>query len=221
MECYWNSTRRKEERVCKVCGKRFWATRPLLKHGYGIFCSRECQHKTYPERIIKFCKQCEKRIEVWPSKVHLTKFCSKDCADSYMRDYVSLVCMNCRKPFQLPRSDFNRGRGKFCSYGCFIRYTGPSTLEEKMRKILQKTGVEFEREYKFGRFRADFFIKKLKLVIECDGEYWHMREIQKDRDRRKDRYLKELGYKILRLSGHTILGSSNEELKHIILSNFS
>lgn len=212
MKCYWDSTRHKEKRFCKVCGNEFWPTKPQLNKGFGIFCSRTCQHKTYPPRIIKYCKQCNKRIEVQPSKVSLTKFCSKNCADSYMRDYADCICKNCHKNFQIPRWELNKGKGTFCSRPCFNHYKGESSLEEKMRKLLTKAKIDFQQEHKFGRFHADFLIEKLKLVIECDGEYWHMPSKNQIRDKRKDKYLKNLGYKVLRFSGQQIQHLNSKQL---------
>ena len=47
MRCYWDSTRLKKERFCKVCNKRFVAKNYLIVKGFGFYCSRECQYKTY------------------------------------------------------------------------------------------------------------------------------------------------------------------------------
>lgn len=56
-----------------------------------------------------------------------------------------------------------------------------------------------------GKFRADFYLPKKNLIIECDGEYWHMTQKIKLRDNRKDKLLEKLGYNILRLSGQDII----------------
>lgn len=217
LDCYWNTTRKKEKRFCKVCGKEFWATKPLISKGFGIFCSRECQHKTYPPKVVIFCKQCNKRVEIWPSKIHLIKFCSRKCADDFVRDYVDLVCKFCKKTFQTPRWEVNRGRGTFCSRECFIQYKGESSLEEKMRFLLTKSKIKFSQEYKFGRYRADFLLPDLKIVVECDGEFWHMNPKAKSRDAKKDEYLIKQGYKVIRISGTNINNYSDKELIKRIL----
>lgn len=216
LDCYWNSTRRKQERYCKVCGKKFWAKKPLLDKGFGIFCSRKCQHKTYPEHIKKICPQCRKvyyTLACWAPK---RTFCSKKCQDDSMRDYVSRICKKCGKKFDLPRGDLKRGRGKFCTYRCYLTYRGPSSLEEKMERTLKMTGVGFKREVKFKRFHVDFLIEKFNSVIECDGEFWHLPPKMQNRDRRKDLLLKSLGYQILRFSGKEMDKYSESELSNIV-----
>lgn len=136
-----------------------------------------------------------------------------------MRDYVSSVCRKCGKKFELPRSDWNRGRGNFCTYRCYLTYRGPSTLEEKMERALNLAGIKFEREVKFRRFHLDFLIRDSKTVIECDGEYWHLNPKIQERDIRKDKLLKDLEYKVLRFSGKTMDKFSDEELAEIMRKN--
>jgi len=216
LSCYWNTTRRKQERLCKVCGNKFWATKPQIDHGFGIFCSRKCQHETYPPKVKKKCIECGKYVFVWPSHAPLTKYCSEKCRDDSKRDYVSSVCRKCSKKFKLPRSDWNRGRGNFCTYRCYLTYRGPSTLEEKMERVLNSLKIKFEREIKFKRFHVDFLIDKLKLVIECDGEYWHLMPKIQDRDRRKEMYLQSLGYRVLRFSGRQIINLPEISLASVV-----
>lgn len=218
MKCYWDSTRVKENRFCKVCGSQFTALGGQIKKGYGIYCSRKCQHSEYPDRVEKFCKHCNKKMLIWPSKISLVKFCSKKCKDDFERDYVTSICKNCEKRFELPRSDLDRGRGTFCSWKCFKEYQGPSSLELKMEKVLNLFEIQYLREVRFERFRVDFLLKDKNIVIECDGEHWHMKPINIDRDRRKEELLKSLGYKVLRFSGREINKYSEQKLGEIVLN---
>lgn len=204
VNCYWTSTRLKQKRICKRCGKKFWADNSLIKKGFGLYCGRKCQFADYPDRIKKICPRCGKNFEVQPSLKNLRKFCSEKCRDDSVRDYVFRICRHCNKRFELPRSDLNRGRGNFCTYRCYLTYRGPSTLEEKMERSLNLAGIKFEREIKFKRFHVDFLIRDSKTVIECDGEHWHLRPVNQDRDKRKDELLKSLGYKVLRFTGKTM-----------------
>lgn len=221
IKCYLDSTRSKVKCVCKICDRRFLVKKYLKDQGYGIYCSRKCQHKTYPSKIKKICPKCGKKFEVQPSITNLRKYCSKKCRDDAKRDYVKSVCKKCGKKFKLPRSDFNRGRGNFCTYRCYLTYRGPSSLEEKMEKALRLAKIKFEREVKFKRFHADFLLDGLKTVIECDGEHWHLNPKNIDRDNRKDELLKSLGYKVLRFSGRMMGNFTYKELGSVIKENVS
>ncbi len=219
LDCYHNSTRRTLKRNCLVCQKIFEAPLPSVKKGFGIFCSRACQHTLYPKRIIKHCLQCGKRIEIPPSKKLLVKFCSKKCRDDNKRDYVSRICMQCNEMFQLPTSDTNRGRGSFCSFDCFKKYRGETSIEKKIRECLQQFHIKFRQEAKIGRYHADFLIENMRIIIECDGVYWHSLKHSYDRDRKKDLFLKQKGYKVFRFPEEDINKSPLTCLEKIF--NFS
>ena len=65
---------------------------------------------------------------------------------------------------------------------------------------LERRGVTFVKQQVIdGLWVADALIPGARVVIECDGEYWHSRPEMQERDRKKDRYLESRGYKVLRL----------------------
>lgn len=217
MTCYWNSNRKKLIKKCLICKKEFVAKQYLIEKGYGIYCSRKCLHKTYPKRIIKKCIQCGLTLQVQPSKISLVKFCSKKCHDDNMRDYVAKICKNCHRQFQLPRWELNKGKGSFCCRDCFIQFKGETTIEKKVRQALEKSGLRFKQEFKIGIYRADFLILDKKIIIECDGDYWHKIPGATDRDLRKDKYLHNKGFTIHRIAESTIRKLSLAQLIKFIL----
>lgn len=220
MDCYWKSNRKKGLRKCAVCNKNFLVKSYLIKMGYGLFCSRECQHKTYPEKVVKACLQCGNEFSIWPSHSHLAKYCSKKCADDHLRDYVERICEGCKKSYQLPRFEINRGRGHFCTYACFKHYSGETSIEKKVRIVLENNRLKFKQEVKVGkRFFVDFLLEQKNLVIECDGKYWHSLKKAKDRDKRKNLLLRKMGYKILRLPEQLINNLSENKLSTLISAN--
>jgi very-short-patch-repair endonuclease len=48
-------------------------------------------------------------------------------------------------------------------------------------------------------YQCDVFIPKMKLIIECDGNYWHKYPIGRDIDKIRTRELLNNGFKVLRL----------------------
>ena len=216
--CYHQSTFQRRERKCIVCGQSFIAKACLVRQGFGKFCSLKCQHKTYEvKRILFKCWQCKKEFEKPPSVAKKNPhFCSKTCHDDYLRDYVTRICHHCGKEFELPTWETKKGKGMFCSRYCYIHYNGESTLEAKMRHALEKLKVNFQQEVKFGKFHADFVIPEKKIVIECDS-YWHESKYVKERDDRKDTFLKKLGYQVFRFSETQIKKSVLECLQALQL----
>lgn len=203
--CYHRSTKRKVKRVCIVCKKDFLVKAYLVQRGFGLYCSRKCQHSTYPKRVIKRCKQCNNFISIQPSKIHLVKFCSKKCSDDFKRDYENKVCTYCNKHFQLPSWETRRGKGLFCSMHCFLLYRGETTIEKRVRYALQRSKIKFSQEVKIGTYRADFLLPEFNLIVECDGEYWHDRKPGvPERDQRKTVFLQNQGYEVVRLPEQAI-----------------
>jgi len=60
------------------------------------------------------------------------------------------------------------------------------------------------RQRAIGNYIADFFCNELKLVIELDGES-HQHEEQHERDKLRDKELKELGYTVIRFEDDEVL----------------
>lgn len=212
VKCYLSSNNRKVERSCRVCGKSFLIKLYLVKQGFGIYCSRKCQHKTYPKRLEINCRNCGKVLLIPPSKSKLVRYCSKKCHDDAMRDYVERICRNCQQKFQLPRWELNKGKGSFCSRDCFIQFKGETTIEKKMRLALEAAKIEFKQEVKIGVYRADFLLKKSKTIIECDGDYWHQIPGAIERDKRKDNYLSQRHYHVVRIPEKNIRAFSIKQL---------
>lgn len=80
----------------------------------------------------------------------------------------------------------------------------PSSLEVKVRSLLDAVGVEYEAPKQIGRYVVDLYIPSCRLVIECDGAYWHSLPGALEKDRRRDETLLSSGYRVLRLPEATI-----------------
>lgn len=81
---------------------------------------------------------------------------------------------------------------------CAIRK--PKRPELAMQKLLKKLKLKFLFCARLGRFIPDFTLKTCKLIIQCDGDYWHSLPEVKDRDRRSNKTFKKAGYSVLRFS---------------------
>lgn len=76
-----------------------------------------------------------------------------------------------------------------------------SPIEEKMTGALQRFGVKIEFQKEIGPYRADIYVPSDKIVVECDGIEYHQ---DKERDKKRDKYMRENGYKVLRFWGTEI-----------------
>ncbi|MCC7334923.1 MAG: DUF559 domain-containing protein [Pirellulaceae bacterium] len=68
------------------------------------------------------------------------------------------------------------------------------------RKILSE---KFRREYPVGPYTLDFVCLELKLNVEIDGKD-HLSLEGRQRDSRRDAYMRELGFEVLRIHGFRV-----------------
>lgn len=93
--------------------------------------------------------------------------------------------------------------------------------ETKMQLILKKFNFQVEPQKIFycekeNFYLADFYLPKLKIVIEVDGKY-HNKEEQKIKDAYKDHfYTKKKKLKLIRITNEKLSKTSDEQLKNII-----
>ena len=65
-------------------------------------------------------------------------------------------------------------------------------------------GQKFRREYSIPPYTVDFCCLALKLIVEVDGQH-HQTDEGRQHDQRRDHYLAELGYHVLRIPGYEVL----------------
>ena len=86
------------------------------------------------------------------------------------------------------------------------RFRKAMTREERIlwRYYLRKYPVRFYRQYAIGRYIADFYCRKAKLVIEIDGSQHFMKD-GAAHDYRRTVFMKQFGILVLRFMNKEIL----------------
>ena len=74
--------------------------------------------------------------------------------------------------------------------------------------------LKFRRQHQIGDYIADFYCHDLKLIIELDGSVHKLSDVEK-KDIKRDKYLRSLGFKILRIQNQTILDNPDNVLEMI------
>lgn len=81
--------------------------------------------------------------------------------------------------------------------------------EAEFARVLDAQGIPYIPQHKIGHYHVDFYIPKAvrlngqrieRLIIEVDSRYWHSLPGKKARDRKRDAYLRFLGYTVVRVS---------------------
>jgi len=88
-----------------------------------------------------------------------------------------------------------------------------SLLWSKLRRK-QLKDYHFYRQRIIGNYIVDFYCPQAKVVIELDGGQ-HYSDDGIKRDKIRDKYLAELGLKVLRFSDREVLQNLEAVLRHI------
>lgn len=84
-----------------------------------------------------------------------------------------------------------------------------TSIELKVKDQLDRYGIKYvqQKPLKKAHFVVDFYLPEYKLVIECNGDYWHNLDMRKKRDKELEQYVKSKGRDILWLWEHEIRDS--------------
>ncbi|MBP9731899.1 MAG: endonuclease domain-containing protein [Candidatus Magasanikbacteria bacterium] len=90
----------------------------------------------------------------------------------------------------------------------------PTSAEQILWRELYggKIGIRFRRQYSIGSYIADFYCHEFRLIIELDGP---IHNEQKEYDRRRENFLKNKGFKIIRFKNDKVLFEREKVIEKI------
>lgn len=97
------------------------------------------------------------------------------------------------------------------------RQLRPNTTEEERRLwycFLRGHEARFSRQKVLGRYIADFYSAKAKLVIELDGSQ-HYDEENAAKDKERTAFLEQYGLKVIRIQNNELNGNFRNVCEYI------
>lgn len=81
-----------------------------------------------------------------------------------------------------------------------------SSIELKVAGQLDCLGIRYiqQKELCGGKFYVDFYIPEFRIVIECNGDYWHRLPNRIQRDKELEEYVKQSGREVIFIWEHEI-----------------
>lgn len=76
---------------------------------------------------------------------------------------------------------------------------GSSYPERYWKKIFDKAGLNYVEQYQIHTYQLDFALVEEKIDIEIDGDQHYLDERIIESDKRRNQYLENLGWKIIRI----------------------
>jgi very-short-patch-repair endonuclease len=214
---------------CKKCGKEFEKRQAFLGH-----CSSHNRGESYKEKRkslksnikIKYngtdlkCKFCEKNFKSGKSLGGHVSSCNMN-PDIHSIKEKRIKSITGKKLSDDSKKKISNSmikahdEGRAWNIGKSRWNSKKSYPEEFFFKVIENEfeNKKFINEYPIGIYSIDFAWPDLKKAIEIDGEQ-HQRFIDYiERDIRKDEYLKQNGWKILRIKWKDIFNNSKEWIK--------
>lgn len=78
-------------------------------------------------------------------------------------------------------------------------------IELKVEAELKRRGIVYEKQVPLCKVAiVDFYLPEFKIVIQCDGDYWHNKPGAQEKDKRQDLTLTYNGFNVYRFWEHEI-----------------
>ena len=110
------------------------------------------------------------------------------------------ICQVCGKTFYKLPGDSNPNM--YCSKRCqLISITSKSRpyTEDVFEALLKNNNVDYEIQYKYTKYFADFYIPAFNLLFELDGRSFHSSNIAVKKDKLKSKESLRCGFNMIRV----------------------
>lgn len=179
---------------CLVCGAKFWTMFKEIKRGKGKYCSQKCFH--IARKGVHF------HIKGRLSRKGFRYVCKPISMET-------AICKCCKKRFTYVKRGSRKG-GIFCSLKCSGLWNAKkrhraTNIELLLEVALLKRKINYRKQVIIGSIGVVDFLLPHKLIIQCDGDYWHSFVKIIAKDKKQDAQFIEMGYKILRFSENALI----------------
>lgn len=188
-------------------------------------------------KIKRYCLLCNKELEKFPSRIKegKGKFCSHKCKDIWQSQNIigknsynwkggkiKRTCKTCNKEFLAFPRDIKNGFGIYCSHRCrsinTIKHmkTKDTSIELIIEQELIKNKIPYMKQVPIEGIALVDFLLPNKIIIQCDGDWWHRKEYNKGKDISQDTVLTFKGYKVFRFWEKDINKSSEKCIEKVL-----
>ena len=95
-----------------------------------------------------------------------------------------------------------------------------TSIELKIEIELLRRGINYQKQVPLCKIAiVDFYLPEYRIVIQCDGDYWHNRPGAKERDERQDKVLTFNGFNVYRFWQHEINESPEKCINKLFQQN--
>lgn len=199
------------QRRCASCGSVFGLERMVNGNFSNMqYCSSECRsdgvrNKRQGSRIVR-CIQCNKEFRATYSSRPNAAYCSYICKSEHKN--IEVECEWCHKQTSKPISHTGY-QHHFCSdehriYWLNSERSEPTQAEMAMQVVLDEMQIDYEFQHPYGPYILDFALLDQKINLEVDSEYHHALPGRPEHDTKRDHYMYDLGWEVIRIPSYDL-----------------
>lgn len=201
--------------ICEKCNKEF-----ENKYAYIGHCSSHNRiKKEKPNSNEHICKFCGEKFQSGPKLGSHVRSCKKHTNhDERIKKLAKVwtgrkhTAESKHKTSESMKKAHKEGRA--WNIGISRWNNEPSYPEKFFMKVIENEFEDknYQKEYPAGIYSLDFAWVEKKKAIEIDGDQHKRFEEYKERDKRKNKYLQENGWEVLRISWQDMFHNTKEEI---------
>lgn len=159
-------------------------------------------------------------------KAQLGKPCSELAKEKLRKLWIRqpVKCEVCGKEILRPPSSIKRCKHVFCSLRCHGIWRilhikkKDTSIELKVEGELQKRSIPYLKQCPINNIAIVDFLLPNKIIVQCDGNYWHKLPRAKIRDADQGLAMMFLGYRIFRFTETEINKSASKCISKVLKS---
>ncbi len=187
-----------------------------------------CENKLGQNNQTGFCKKHAYTRNEKRRNEHHNKWAGKTQAEKDKIRDIECVCAVCGKPFLATRGTIKKSQRTKTAHVCSGNCRGiiaaqsvpffDTSIERAIENELKARKINYQKQVPLCSVTiVDFYLPEYKLVIYCDGKYWHSSEQSKKRDRKQNDILINAGYTVYRFDEKRINKSPAECIESIVV----
>lgn len=187
------------EFVCQYCGREAKTKHSNIAH--EIKCHSNENRKQYTEKWLQ--SQKTKTIHNQYTKAKSLGYIHVISDETRRKISEASRCRThseeTKKKISKSRKEFLDANPDMVPYKLNHYSRGESYPETYFKGVLDSNGIKYSQEYQVGLYSLDFAILDKKIDLEIDGEQHYLDERICDSDIRRNQFLEDLGWKIIRI----------------------
>lgn len=158
----------REEATCDYCDEEF----VVPAGGTGVYCSNECNHKAFQDRVELVCEQCGEAFDAEAAEADSRKYCSQACYGRSRENRVSKTCAACGRSFDVYPSASIEHCSRACMAEAKTSQPRPDDLDGLLWLLYVYEGLNLRETWLRANANRDDWLTKEDVRTRLHENEW-------------------------------------------------